>query len=634
MAREASPRVGLGRGDLAMRRLQQNIVKRKAFRDYLWNHLLHGNKLKLPSPLSAAEVAGRALADARYSEIVPQIGPYRILSEAGSGLLSTFYHAADSSGREVSVRSIHVGQIKDAAARRNLASELRVAGTMLPSLRHPNAECVLEVVDAGADTHIISEPIDAPIFSDAQRQDIPERLAGLGQLAAALEQSRRLGIVHGAVWPQHIFGKAGASPRLVLAEFIVARLLTRFIDPADPLAAGLRYLSPEQVQETSLTPQSDQFSLAAVAYEWLTGASPFDARQLPTVFYRICKETPRRPSELNPQLGRAADDVLLRALSKRAEQRYPGAAAFVEALREALEIPLLPPARTVRPSLPPAPPDRPPKPARQLQPARPLIEGVLPPVRAAVWNPPRALVESESIDRPPVPPPALLPKSAAPSANGRTVSLALIALLVIGAAIWVDRYRHPEPPIPVQQADPEHSPLSPPPEDAKEPHAAAKPEPKPSPTPPPAAQAEQKPTEPAGPGTKSVRLLSIPPGAQIEVDHDTTLACIAPCTLELPTGRHTLEAKSWGTAVERRIFNVPSDAEVTVTLASSVGTLLVSSSPPGALILVDGADRGNTPATIRLPVGSHRISVINGNHRSDDTVQIENDTLTTRNYQW
>jgi serine/threonine-protein kinase len=614
-----------------MRRLQQNIVKRKAFRDCLWNHLLHGNKLKLPSPLSATDLAGRALTVARYSEIVPQIGPYRILSEAGAGPLSTFYHAADSSGNTVSVRSIHVGQIKDAAVRRNLSSELRVAATMLPSLRHPNAECVLEIVDAGADTHIISEPIDAPTFSEAARQDIPERLAGLSQLAAALEQSRRLGIVHGAVWPQHIFGKAGASPRLVLTEFVVARLLIRFIDPADPFAAGLRYLSPEQVQETSLTPQSDQFSLAAVAYEWLTGANAFDARQLPTVFYRICKETPRRPSELNPHLGRAADDVLLRALSKRAEQRYPGAAAFVEALREALEIPLLPPARAVRASLPPAPPDRPQK---QLQRARPLTESVLPPVRAAVWNPPPALVESKSIDQPPVPPPALLPKSGAPTANGRIVSVALIALLVIGAAIWVDRYRHPEPPIPVQQADPEHSPLSPPPEDTKEPQATAKPEPKPSPTASSAAPAEHKPAEPAEPAAKSVRLLSIPPGAQIEVDHDTSLACIAPCTLDLPAGRHTLEAKSWGTAVERRIFNVPNDAEVTVTLASSVGTLLVSSSPPGALVLVDGADRGNTPATIRLAAGSHRISVINGNHRSDDTVQIENDTLTTRNYQW
>lgn len=607
--------------------------------------MTHGNKLRLPRSAGAASLTTHTLAVARYSEIVAQIGQYRILSEAGAGLLSTFYHAADSSGKAVSVRSIHLGQIQDVDVRRNVAAELRVAATMLPSLRHPNAECVLEVVDAGANAHIISEPIDAPPFSDAaSRWDIPRRVAGLGQLAAALEQARRLGIVHGAVCPQLIFGKAGAPPRLVLAQFMVARLLSRFIDPADGLANSLRYLSPEQVQESSLTPQSDQFSLAAVAYEWLTGAKPFDARQLPTVFYRICKEAPRLPSELNPQLGRAADDVLLRALSKRAEQRYPGAAAFVEALREALQIPV-PPANVARASVPPAAPDRAPAPPPQPRPARPTVENTPPPARPALRKPaPIALESSGSVAQLPVPPPAFLSKSSEPRSNGRTVSVALVALLVIGAAIWVDRYRNPEPPIPVQTADPEHSPLSPPPEDARQPDRPKREDtpkpaetPKPSPTPGPAvspvAPKKQQPDE-RGPVAKPVRLLSIPPGAQIEVDHDVALVCIAPCTLELPVGRHTLEAKSGSSAVARRIFNLPDDSEVTVTLASGVGTLLVSSSPPGALILVDGADRGNTPATIHLPAGHHQLTVINGNRRTDDSVEIENDQLTTRNYSW
>ena len=580
---------------------------------------------------------------------MPQIGQYRIFSEAGSGTLSTLYQAADSSGKAVSLRSIHVGKIKDPAARRSVASDLRVAATMLPSLRHPNAECVLEVVDAGADVHVISEPIDLPPFPDAPlRQEIRDRLTGIGQLAAALEQARRLGIVHGAVWPQNIFGKATASPRLILAQFVVARLLSRFIDPADPLASGLRYLSPEQVQETSLTPQSDQFSLAAVAYEWLTGAKAFDARQLPTVFYRICKEPPRLPSEVNPRLPRAADDVLLRALSKPAEQRYPGAAAFVEALREALEIPVSAAAKLLPASVPAAASDRqlalvPPSPGPQAlvpqpRPAVPVREAALPPISLAVQNPAPPPGWSKSPDQPPVPPPAFLPKRSAPAAKGRTVAIAVVTLLVIGAAIWVDRYRNPDQPIPVQQADPEHSPLSPPPEDARQPEETPKPHAKPEPTTPtpaaPMEQQQQSDERGASTATKPVRLSSAPPGAQIEVDHDPSLACIAPCTLELAAGRHTLEAKSWGTAVERRIFNVPNDTQVTVTLASSVGTLLVSSSPPGALVLVDGADRGNTPATIRLPAGHHQITVINGSRRTDDSVEIENDQLTTRNYQW
>jgi serine/threonine protein kinase len=573
---------------------------------------------------------------------VAQIGPYRILGEAGAGPLSTIYHAADSNGKAVSVRSIHLDQIKDADVRRHITGELRVAASMLPSLRHPNAECVLEVVDAGANVYIVSEPIDAPPVSGTPlRQDIRERIAGLGQLAAALEQARRSGIVHGAVSPQNIFGKAGASPRLILTQFMVARVLSRFIDPASPLAEGFRYFSPEQVQEKSLTSLSDQFSLAAVAYEWLTGAKAFDARQLPTVFYRICKEQPKLPSELNPRVAPAANDVLLRALSKRPEQRYPGPVVFVEALREALEIPVPAAANTLQASVPPTAFERAPKPPPQPRPAGLAAQIALPLARPPIQKPDPAPVESDrSVAEPPVRPPAFLPKSSAPAAKGRTVSIALVTLLVIGAAIWVDRYRNPEQAVPVQQANPEQSPMSPPPEDAgnpvetPKPAETKKPEPTPAPAPAAARPTAQRSEEKYAPLASPVRLLSIPAGAQIEVDHDATLACIAPCTLELPAGRHTLEAKSWGTAVERRIFNVPDDTEVTVTLASSVGTLLVSSTPPGALILVDGADRGNTPATIRLPVGSHRLSVINGNRRADDTVEIESDQLTTRSYQW
>ena len=129
-------------------------------------------------------------------------------------------------------------------------------------------------------------------------------------------------------------------------------------------------------------------------------------------------------------------------------------------------------------------------------------------------------------------------------------------------------------------------------------------------------------------------MLSIPRGALMEVDQDPQLACTAPCTLELPPGRHTLAARSSGTNVARKIFNVPESREVTVVLPMNSGTLLVSSFPSGALILIDGADRGNTPASIRLPAGAHRLTVISGNRRSEETVQIESDQLLTRTYRW
>ena len=131
-----------------------------------------------------------------------------------------------------------------------------------------------------------------------------------------------------------------------------------------------------------------------------------------------------------------------------------------------------------------------------------------------------------------------------------------------------------------------------------------------------------------------MRLLSVPPGAEIEVDDSPDLDCKAPCTLDLPRGRHTLVAGLPNAAEARRIFNVPEDREVTVILQSRMGTLLVSSTPSGALVLVDGVDRGNTPADLRLSPGRHRLTVINGSRRADETVQIESDQMVARSYRW
>lgn len=596
-----------------------------------------------------------------------RIGPYRLVSEAGSGPLSKLFAGEDGGGKPVCIRSIQLDEIRDAETRRELSRELRVAATMLPSLRHANAESVREIIDAGSQVHVISEPVDAPPLGDsALRQDLAGRVAGLAQLAGALEQARRVGIVHGAVWPQHIFGRPGA-PRLILSQFLVGRLLARFIGPASPLAEGLRYSPPEQVLETALNAQSDQFSLAVIAYEWLTGVRPFEARQLPTVYFRICKEEPQPATSHNPGLPPEVDDVLLRALAKRPEQRYPSAASFVEALRQAFEVRIAPPAAT----LPVFRDVSGPEPRASGEGRRAGTPPLVPPPAAAMPRqqpaPGRAAVEE-----PPVPPPALLPRREAPLANGRTIGVALVALLLIGGAIWVDRYRTPDQLVPVQQADPSQAPAIPPspeatssagssaqsappaapaetskparppepttaPRPAEPAPAAPTPEETPAAGPAKALPAKRSATERATPAeerTSPVRLLSIPAGAKIEVDDDPGLDCTAPCTLELPRGRHTLVARSAAGGVARKIFNTPEDREVAVILAARTGTLLVSSVPAGALILVDGADRGNTPATLRLAPGAHRLTVVSGSQRAEEVVEIEGDQMVTRTYRW
>jgi serine/threonine-protein kinase len=94
-------------------------------------------------------------------------------------------------------------------------------------------------------------------------------------------------------------------------------------------------MAPEQIKEQHVTPASDQFGLAVIAYELATGRKPFDGGTFSSLLYKIMSEPAPRAGELNPRLPSAAEDVLDRALAKDPADRYESCDAFVAALEAA-----------------------------------------------------------------------------------------------------------------------------------------------------------------------------------------------------------------------------------------------------------------------------------------------------------
>ena len=95
------------------------------------------------------------------------------------------------------------------------------------------------------------------------------------------------------------------------------------------------YMSPEQVQGQPVDGRSDQFSLAVIAYEMLTGEKPYTGEHLTTVVYKIVAEEPVLPHRLNPSLSAAIENVLRKALSKKPDARYRNCQEFIESLEKA-----------------------------------------------------------------------------------------------------------------------------------------------------------------------------------------------------------------------------------------------------------------------------------------------------------
>jgi len=121
------------------------------------------------------------------------------------------------------------------------------------------------------------------------------------------------------------------------------------------MIGSAHYMSPEQVTETGVSGQSDQFSLGIIAYDLLAGRKPFEADSVPAILFQITAVDPPALSGIRTDLSKDVDKVFLRALAKKREDRYPTCAEFIRELRDALAKPAEPRPAAAAPKPSPAP---------------------------------------------------------------------------------------------------------------------------------------------------------------------------------------------------------------------------------------------------------------------------------------
>jgi hypothetical protein len=112
------------------------------------------------------------------------------------------------------------------------------------------------------------------------------------------------------------------------------------------------------------------------------------------------------------------------------------------------------------------------------------------------------------------------------------------------------------------------------------------------------------------PGSSTVQIVTDPAAVRIVMDDDLAASCTSPCILHLPPGRHTLRAEATGYQTARRIISLPGQSDLFLTLDKAIGTLTVSSTPPGATIFLDNKELSQkTPAVLSLPEGIYHVEI-------------------------
>ncbi len=460
-----------------------------------------------------------------------------------------------------------------------------------------------EIEQRGERPHI-GTPLDQIL---EVRNQPPEatRLAILRGLAERLDA----GDISGDVNPENIF----ISEDLSGANIAIALKDTgnRFV-PEEELGAdgripeAARYLSPERILGTSTDIRSHEFSLGVIAYEFVCGKKPFDAPDLPQLFYRVCTEKYIPVEEVDPKLSGKTSGVLSRALAKDRERRFPDCKSFVQALIVALR--------------------------NEGEPAAALFHVRAAPAVETTGLSTTRLRRRYSDDE----------REAAPTRSRSMMFLLIAALCLVGLglALFFLRYK-PGPNLPVQVLDTNAGPVTPPPAadnmGNQSAHAKTRSRAPSSVAPPVTTQAPSAfapVLKPFTAFTSDVEFLTDPPSAQVVVDDDPAKACTTPCTLSLPAGRHTLSASLSGFGRAQRIFNLPQDKSLFLTLSRRVGTLVITSAPSGSTVVVDGRNYGVTPVTAHLSPGEHRVLLINGARQHSDMVDVEADAIQAKAFTW
>jgi hypothetical protein len=263
-------------------------------------------------------------------------GRYRLIAPLGEGGMATLWRAVDEQlDREVAVKLLRPQFGADPGFTARFKQEARSAG----QLSHPN---IVSVYDYGTDPadaaqFIVMQLVDgedlAAILRDRGRLTINDAVRVAAEVASALEAAHRRGIVHRDVKPGNILITDG-DRTVKVTDFGIARAVSDASMTVTGTTLGsVHYFSPEQARGDNVTGASDVYSLGIVLYEMLTGRRPFEGDSAAGVALRRLNEDPQPPSAIGVALPPGLEAILMRALAREREDRYPDAGAFAEALR-------------------------------------------------------------------------------------------------------------------------------------------------------------------------------------------------------------------------------------------------------------------------------------------------------------
>ena len=270
-----------------------------------------------------------------------KIGKYDIQGVLGTGGMGVVYKGWDPTiARAVAIKSIsksaHQGGDLDGVLAR-FRQEAQAVGRLV----HPRIVQIYDYIEDDEGAHIVMELVTGKTLKQLLDEKTPYGIADAGfvirQILDGIGYAHEHGVVHRDIKPSNIM--INEDGLVKINDFGIAHIESSDLTQIGDLLGTPHYMSPEQCLGTEVNGLADLFSVAVIAYELLAGCKPFTGN-FAAVMNQVINNQPVNPSQLNPRLAPEVDEVLLKALAKKRDERYQTASEFSEAFKQTIEVSL------------------------------------------------------------------------------------------------------------------------------------------------------------------------------------------------------------------------------------------------------------------------------------------------------
>jgi serine/threonine-protein kinase len=274
--------------------------------------------------------------DAASSDAPGRFGPYRVIRRIGSGGMATVFEAEEERlGRHVAIKVLH-GHL---VARTGAAERFLREGRAVARIRHPH---VVQVLAVGPDTeapYLAMELLDgedlAARLERTRRLSVSAALDVLLPTLAGIAAAHDAGVIHRDLKPSNIFlSTLGGRQWPKVVDFGISKVVTADeLTASEAMLGTVAYMAPEHARSVrGASFASDQYAIALVLYQCVTGALPFSGSAPFELMQAIMSAPVVPPSQRVPGVPAALDGVVLRAMDRDPTKRFPSVRAFACAL--------------------------------------------------------------------------------------------------------------------------------------------------------------------------------------------------------------------------------------------------------------------------------------------------------------